>query len=146
MPDAVKDACEACFAANADDCSRFARAVAGRLGVTLHGIANNIVDTIRSSPQWTVLAGGVAACQEATAGKLVIGGLKGSEQTHPDAHGHMVVVVAGQPLAHGKYPFAYWGRLGGGGAKDKTVNWAWKVADRDNVTYAAHDIEPASGT
>ncbi|SRR5260221_10437419 len=144
MPDAVKDACEACFAANANDCSGFARAVASQVGVTLTGLANDIVDTLRGGGEWTQLDDGVAASQQATAGKLVIGGLKGSEQTHPDPHGHGVVVVAGEPLAHGKYPFAHWGRLGGGGMKDQTVNWAWRQEDRDNVTYAAHDIAAAT--
>jgi hypothetical protein len=143
MPDAVKDACEACFAANANDCSGFARAVASRLEVTLIGLANDIVDTIRNDPAWLPLADGVAAAEGAAAGKLILGGLRGDEQTHPDAHGHVVVVVAtpaGQQPAHGKYPFAYWGRLGGGGMRDQTVNWAWRAEDRDNVTYAAHDL------
>ena len=145
MPDPVKDACEACFDAHSGDCSGFARAVAQQLGVTLTGLANDIVDTIRGGAPWTVLADGIAASQQATAGKLIIGGLKGSEQANPDPHGHVVVVVAGQPLAHGLYPFAYWGKLGGVGDKDQTVNWAWNVNDRDKVTYAAHDIVPAPG-
>ena len=147
MPDPVKDACEACFAANANDCSGFARAVAGQLGVTLTGLANDIVDTLRGGEEWTQLDDGVAAAQQAAAGKLVIGGLRGDEPANPGPHGHVVVVVAtlaGQQLAYGKYPFAYWGRLGGGGAEDQTVNWAWKAADRDNVTYAAHDVTATS--
>jgi hypothetical protein len=139
MPDRVKDACEACFAANANDCSGFGRAAASQVGVALDGLANQIVDTIRNDPAWTELGDGVEAAQQAAAGKLVIGGLKGSEQANPDEHGHVVVVVSG-PLAHGKYPSAYWGRLGGGGAKDKTINWAWRAEDRDRVSYAAHDI------
>jgi hypothetical protein len=145
MPDPVKDACEACFAAHANDCSGFARAVANQLGMTLNGLANAMVDTLRNDPNWTPLPDGVAASQSAAAGKLVLGGLKGSEQTHPDAHGHVVIVVAGQPLAHGRYPFAYWGRLGGGGMRNQTVNWAWRTEDRDNVSYAAHDIPAAQG-
>jgi len=28
--------------------------------------------------------------------------------------------------------------------KDQTVNWAWRQEDRDNVTYAAHDIAAAT--
>ena len=143
MPDRVRDACETCFDAHANDCSGFARAVASRLAVTLTGLANGIVDTIRSDPAWSPVSNGVAAAQAAAAGKLVVGGLRGDEQTHPDEHSHVVVVVAtvaGQQLAHGKYPFAYWGRLGGGGMRDQTVNWAWRAEDRDNVTYAAHDI------
>lgn len=145
MSDQVKDACGACFGEHENDCSGFARAVAQQLGVTLNGLANDIVDTIRSSPEWTRLADGIAAEQSAAAGKLVIGGLRGDEQANPDPHGHVVVVVAGQPLAHDEYPFAYWGRLGGGGKKDTTVNFAWREADRDNVTYAAHDIAPSAG-
>jgi hypothetical protein len=144
MPDRVKDACKSCFPAHADDCSRFARAVAEQLSITLTGLANDIVDTIRTSPEWTPLADGIEAEQQAEAGKLVIGGLKGSEQVHPDSHGHVVVVVAGRPLAHDQYPFAYWGRLGGGGAQDKTINWAWNAQDRDNVSYAAHEIPSAA--
>jgi hypothetical protein len=140
MPDRVKEACEACFAVHANDCSGFARAVSAQLGVTLNGLANQLVDTIRDSADWTVLTDGVQAAQEAAAGKLVIGGLRGDEQANPDEHGHVVVVVAGEPLAHGEYPFAYWGRLGGGGKENETVNFAWRAADRDNVTYASHDI------
>jgi hypothetical protein len=143
MPDPVRDACEACFAANANNCSGFAKAVSDQVGVALTGLANDMVDTIRDNPAWSPLADGVAAAQAAAAGKLVVGGLRGDEQTHPDAHGHVVVVVAaapGQQLAHGKYPFAYWGRLGGGGMRDQTVNWAWRAEDRDNVSYAAHDM------
>jgi len=111
MADRVKDACEACFEAHANDCSGFARAVAGELEVQLHGLANEI------------------------------GGLKGSEQTHPDPHGHVVVVVAG-PLdpTHHAYPKAYWGKLGGRGAKNQWTNWAWNEGDRDRVSYAQHDI------
>src|SRR6516225_1976220 len=139
MADRVKDACEACFEAHANDCSGFARAVAGELEVQLHGLANEIVDTIRGGNGWTPLRNGAAAAESAATGKLVIAGLKGSEQTHPDPHGHVVVVVKG-PLADDRYPTAYWGRLGGVGEKDKTINWAWRPGDRDEVTYASHDL------
>ena len=149
MTDPVREACEAEFAAHSGDCSGFARAVAEQLGVALTGLANDIVDTIRAGPPWTALDDGVAAAQAAGAGRLVIGGLRGDEQASPDPHGHVVVVVAttpGQTLAHGKYPFAYWGKLGGMGAKDQTTNFAWNAADRDKVTYAAHDIPPSNAT
>ena len=142
MEDRVKEACEACFEAHASDCSGFARAVSDHLGVQLHGLANDIVDTIRGGNGWRPLRDGRAAAKSAAAGKLVIGGLKGSEQANPDQHGHVVVVVDG-PLARDTYPSAYWGRLGGGGAEDKTVNWAWRAQDRDRVSYAEHDIKPA---
>jgi len=98
-----------------------------------------IVDTIRNGNDWRPLPNGVAAAESATAGRLVVGGLKGSEQTRPDPHGHVVVVVR-RPLARDAYPSAYWARLGGGGAQDKTVNWAGRAEDRDRVSYAEHDI------
>jgi hypothetical protein len=141
MADRVKEACEACFEAHANDCSGFARAVGGQLGVPLHGLANDIVNTIRGGNGWTPLRNGAAAAESAAAGKLVIGGLKGSEQIHPDAHGHVVVVVTG-PLdpTHNAYPKAYWGRLGGGGAEDQWTNFAWRAGDRDRVSYAEHTI------
>jgi hypothetical protein len=139
MPDRVRDACEACFEANKSDCSGFARAVASQVGVTLRGLADDIVEAIRTDPAWTILPNGIVAAQTAQAGKLVLAGLKGSEQAQPDPHGH-VVVVLGEPLAHDAYPSAYWGKLGGVGEKDKTINWAWTTEDRDHVTYAGHDI------
>jgi hypothetical protein len=114
------------------------------VGVPLAGLANVIVDTLRAGGDWTALPDGPAAAASAAAGKLVIAGLKGSEQTNPDPHGHVVVVVAG-PLAQGKYPSAYWGRLGGGGQEDETINFAWRAGDRDRVTYAEHDIPPPPG-
>lgn len=141
MADQVTEACEACFDAHAGDCSGFVRAVSSQLGVQLHGLADEIVDTIRGGNGWRPLRDGIAAAQSATAGKLVIGGLKGSEQANPDPHGHVVVVVAG-PLdpTHKAYPKAYWGRLGGGGAENQWTNYAWRAEDRDRVSYAEHDI------
>jgi hypothetical protein len=55
------------------------------------------------------------------AGKLVLAGLRGDEQFEHSNSGHVVVVVDGL-LAHDRYPSAYWGRLGGGGARFETVN------------------------
>ncbi len=140
MTDHVRDACEACFDAHLDDCSGFVRAVAGALGIPLTGLADDIVATIRDGGEWVALADGISAAHAAGDGKFVVAGLKRSEQTKPDPHGHVVVVVAG-PLAHDKYPSAYWGQLHGTGAKDKTLNWAWTVQDRDRISYAAHRLE-----
>jgi len=140
MPDRVIDACEACYEANKGDCSAFARTVAKQLGVTVVGDADQIVDTLRTSAEWTPLPNGVAAAQAAKGGgSLVIAGLKGAEQAVPNAHGHVVVVVDGA-LAHDAYPTAYWGSLGGQPGKNQTLNWAWTVADRDQVSYAQHPI------
>jgi hypothetical protein len=139
MVDRVREACEACFDLHSDDCSGFVRAVSSQLGVQLYGLANQIVDTIRDGNDWRPLPDGIAAAQSAADGKLVVGGLKGLEQSNPEPHGHVVIVVAG-PLAHEAYPTAFWGKLGVVGAKDKTINWAWRVEDRDRVSYAEHDI------
>ena len=139
MPDRVQQACEDCFAAHQGDCSGFVKAVASKLDVTLTGLADDIVETIRAGGEWKPLANGVAAAARARDGKLVIAGLKGSEQAHPDAHGHVVVVVDG-PLARDAYPSAYWGKLGGTGSKNKTLNFVWNADDRDEISYAEHDI------
>jgi hypothetical protein len=139
MADPVRDACEACFDANKSDCSGFVRAVGTTLGVAIAGLADDIVNTLRAGGAWAPLKGGPAAAASAAAGNLVVGGLLGNEQAAPSEHGHVVVVVAG-PLNRGLYPSAYWGRLGGVGAKNETVNWAWNAADRDKVTYAAHTL------
>ena len=128
----IINVCEADFQQHIADCSGFAKAVAGDLGITLTGMANDIVDQIQAAP-WTLLADGIAAKAQADAGFFVIGGLKDTP------HGHVVVVVQG-PIdpAHQKYPTAYWGSIRGAqfAAKNKTVNWAWDAADRDRVIYA----------
>jgi hypothetical protein len=130
--------CEEVWDANKADCDAFAKAVAGAFGVTLNGQANDIVDQIQTAG-WTRLADGSAAKAAADSGMLVIGGLKGSAMTPAEAHGHVVVVVSG-PIASGKYPSAYWGKLNGVGRRNTTVNYAWKAADRDNVIYASRAV------
>jgi len=128
----IIDTCEAEFDAHSDDCSGFVKAVANDLGITLTGMADDIVDEIQTAP-WTTLADGIAAKAQADSGWFVVGGLKDTP------HGHVVVVVQG-PLAHGKYPTAYWGRLGGTGMKNTTINWAWNAQDRDKVIYACRAL------
>jgi hypothetical protein len=139
MADPVTAACVREFAAHSGDCSGFVRAVSADLGVTIDGMANDIVDTLRAGGAWVKLADGRAALASAQAGQLVVAGLRGDEQAAPKAHGHVVVVVDG-PLARDLYPSAYWGQLGGTGAQDKTINYAWTAHDRDRVTYAAHKL------
>jgi hypothetical protein len=126
----IINACIAQYQQHIGDCSGFAKAVAAALGVSLEGMANDIVDQIQAAP-WTALADGIAAKNQADAGSFVVGGLK------DNPHGHVVVVVQG-PLdtAHQKYPTAYWGSLAGKPGKDQTVNWAWNSTDRDHVVYA----------
>jgi len=134
----VRAACEAEWEAHKADCSGFVTAVGARLNAVIQGDANTIAQALGAGGVWQKLADGVAAAAAAQQGKFVVGGLAGAQQTPPDAHGHVVVVVDG-PLNRGKYPCAYWGRLGGVGAKDQTINWAWSVADRDKVIYAVYE-------
>ena len=133
----IIDACEAEWDAHKSDCSGFAKAVAARLGVTLTGMADDIVGEIAVAP-WSPIADGPTAAAQAAQGRLVLAALNGADQQVPDAHGHVVVVVQGA-LAHGLYPTAYWGQLGGVGKKDMTLNWAWREGDRDHVIYGAID-------
>lgn len=139
MTDAVRAACEANFEAHEQDCSGFARAVAQTVKVPLNGLADDIVNTLRAGGSWVRLADGKAALQSAKDGKLVIAGMKGAEQTHPDPHGHVVIVVDG-PLARNAYPTAYWGSLGDEPGRGVTLNFAWIKEDRDRIFYAAHSI------
>ncbi len=120
--------CESKWDAHKNDCSGFVKAVAAALGITLTGLANDIVDQIKKAP-WTLAKDGVEAKQKAEAGMFVVAGRKEA------GHGHVVVITPGG-LAHGKYPTGYWGRLGGTGKKNATLNWAWPKDELDSIVYA----------
>jgi hypothetical protein len=146
-PQQIIAVCEANWEAHKSDCSGFVKAVSSALGVTTFhpdDNADSIVDKLRAGNDWTALGvgKGPAAKAQADAGLLVVAGLKGAEQVQPDPHGHVVVVVTG-PLdpTHGQYPFAYWGRLGGVGAKNQSINFAWRAGDRDKVGYFAKTLD-----
>ena len=151
-PQRIIDVCEASWDANKSDCSGFVKAVTGALGVTTFtgdDGADSIVDKLNAAGDWTAVSpkDGSLAKAQADAGLLVIAGLKGADQVQPDSHGHVVIVVTGPlDLAHGKYPTAYWGRLGGVGAKAQTINFAWRAGDRDQVAYFVKSLDdPGSG-
>jgi len=133
---AVADACESVWPSYKGDCSGFVRAVCARLDVSIPlQDADGIIRYLSGIPAGVErLRSGAEAAQRAEAGALVIGGLRGVEHAPPRTRGHVVVVVDG-PVAHGSYPTAYWGMLGGTGERRKTVNYAWREADRDNVSY-----------
>jgi len=124
--------CEQYWDANRKNCSGYVKAIASDLGIILTGQANNIVEQIQKAP-WRVLKSGIEAKVQATNGMFVVAGLKA------DKHGHVVVVVPGA-LAHGKYPTAYWGSLGGVPKKNTTLNWSWNKTDRDKVIYACRSV------
>ena len=145
-PQHIIDVCKANWEAHKSDCSGFVKAVCTALGVGTFAAGDNadvIVDKLHAATDWTALTvgDGATAKAQADAGLLVIAGLKGADQARPDPHGHVVVVVTG-PLdsTHGKYPTAYWGKLGGVGAQAQTINWAWNAGDRDRVGYFAKSL------
>lgn len=120
-------ACELNWDSKKTDCSGFVKAVAADLAIKLSGQANDIVDQIRRNP-WLSVTNGIAAKQKAESGYFVIAGLKDTP------NGHVAVITPG-PLAHGKYPTGYWGKLHGVGKKNTTINYAWDADDRDKVIY-----------
>ena len=130
--------CESQFEANKSDCSGFAKAVAAAFSINFTGQADNIVSQIQGTG-WTLLANGMEAKQKADNGWFVVAGLKSTDNVPPQANGHVAIIVSG-PIAQQKYPSGYWGRLGGVGEKNKTINWAWNAASRDKVIYAAMQI------
>jgi hypothetical protein len=134
----VQSACENLFDANKDDCNKFVEAVAGSLGITLTGSADDIVSTIQNSP-WNYIGNDLAAAAQAAnyaaQNNLVIGGLTSTDLGDTSGHGHVVVVVPGA-LVNGAYPLAYWGSSKPGVArKNAGVNYAFSLPFRDQVKY-----------
>jgi hypothetical protein len=103
-----------------------------RLGFSLSGQANELVDFLQRSPDWRNL--GTApkgATTQANLGNFVIGGLKARP------HGHVVVVVKSDASP---YPVAYWGRFGAVGKKRTMLNFSWRRADLPNVLFFSRKI------
>jgi hypothetical protein len=127
--DQVVTACEAEWDKWKGDCSGFVKAVAKRLGMTLTGQANDLVDYLEQSPAWLNLGSNSGkAISRAADGYFVIGGLKA------EPLGHVVVVVKSKAQP---YPVAYWGRYGSVGKKRTTINWSWRHPDLPNVHFFA---------
>jgi len=148
----IINVCEEKWDEHKSDCSGFVKAVAAALGVSTFLPGDNadaIVEKLPGAATWCAIKSGdgLTAKEHADSGFLVIGGLKGSDQANPEEHGHVVVVVTG-PLdpGHNKYPTAYWGHLGGVGAKEHTINWAWRAEDRDKVSYFANSLAAPPAT
>jgi hypothetical protein len=150
-PQRIITICETNWEEHQNDCSGFVKAVALALGISTFSSNDNadvITDKLHQATDWTALApgDGIAAKAQADLGAFVVACLKGTDQVQPSPNGHVAVVVSGPlDLAHGKYPTAYWGSLGGVGAKAQTVNYAWRAVDRDRVGYFARSFD-AAGT
>lgn len=130
--DPVIRACEGEWDAHKNDCSGFVRAVAADLGVSLSGLANQIIASMSSSPAWSDLGTSASqATSHANNGYLVVAGL-----AVPGHHGHVAIVVR----ANSSVPVAYWGKLGGVGRKNTSIHWAWNSTDLPHVRYFARAI------
>jgi hypothetical protein len=136
--------CEQVWSDSQTDGNAFVKAVAGGFNVAFTGQADDIMEQIKG-PDWTSHDNdGIAASNAAKSGRLVIGGMTSADLGQ--SRGHVVVVVAPTgPLAHGKYPYAYWGSLnpkirpdGGAG---KTINYSFDSDHQDQVFYASREID-----
>jgi len=140
--DTVIQYCKEEWPAHETACNFFAIAVATRLGVTLRGRADDIVDLIRGAG-WTALADGVAARDAAMSGKFVIGGIKSTEFTTPRNEGHVAVVVSG-PMNAGQWaPAGYWGStdpdVAKSGGSGNPISLCFRKEDQAKITYAQAD-------
>src|SRR5215469_2024026 len=127
---------------NVSNCNEFVIAVAGKCGVPLRGTADQIMGQITGTNWKQFGHNGVAASTAAAEGALVVGGM--TSQALGDTHGHVVIVVKG-PLAHDKYPTAYWGSqnpaIRNDGGLGTTINFSFSVARRDQVVYAGFEAQ-----
>lgn len=141
-PQHIIDVCEANWDANKDDCNHFVKAVADALGVTLFSsgdTADAIVDKLGNAPGWSLIPSTTDLSTveaDAAAGQFIIAGLRSEAFNPPRNNGHVVVVVKGDDSAHPGFPLAYWGKLGGIGAKDSSIrNTFIPDVDLPNVRY-----------
>jgi hypothetical protein len=138
-PQHIIDVCEADWDANKTDCNHFVKAVADDLGVTLFDSgddADAILNKLSSATGWSVIPDRAKVEAQAGTGQFIIAGLRSSEFQPPRAHGHVVVVVAGDDSSHPGFPMAYWGTLGGVGKKNSSIRNAFIPGpDLDAVHY-----------
>src|ERR1700693_1200829 len=93
----ILDACERCWGdsfisgtTNSDNCSGFVKAVAKRLGVQLPDKnADGIIDYLDGSDDWGRDYSGTDASRFASAGQLIIAGLKSDEHMPSRNQGHV---------------------------------------------------------
>ena len=141
-PQHIIDVCEANWDANKDDCNHFVKAVADALGVTLFSAGDNadaIMDKLPNAAGWSAILAtppDPAVENAASGGQFIIAGLESRDFTPPRNNGHVVVVVKGDDSAHPGFPLAYWGKLGGIGARDSSIrNTFIPDVDLPNVKY-----------
>jgi hypothetical protein len=126
-----------------ENCNWFAIEVASRLGVTLTGSADDIVNQIGEA-DWTKVSNGPAARDAVTQGKFVVCGIKSTDFTHPRDHGHVAVVVPGALNPAGWAPAGYWGSdspdVASDGGAGKPISLCFRAEDKDKIYYASRDV------
>jgi hypothetical protein len=140
-PQHIIDICEANWDANKGDCNHFVKAVADALGVTLFSPGDNaeLSYKLGNASGWSLIPStpDLSTVEaDASTGQFIIAGLKSSDFNPPRNNGHVVVVVKGDDGAHPGFPLAYWGKLGGVGAKDSSIRNSFiPDVDLPNVKY-----------
>lgn len=123
---------------NKNNCSGFVKSVASKLGVPIPATANADGITEYISKNWTKIATGKEAADQAQLGVFVVVALKGANHSPARTSGHVAVVVRGT-LYKDKYPLVWGGSTGGAQSKgNKSVGEVWNRSDRDNVAYYAY--------
>lgn len=124
-------------------CNFYVIEVAHRLGFSLSGVADQLIDKIQASP-WQRLADGPAARAAAQQGKLVIAGVKSAVYDPPRTEGHVTIVTPGDMNPAGWAPAGYWGStdptirdLGGSGLP---ISRCFTAAVKDRIVYACRDL------
>jgi len=139
----VIDTCKAVWPSKKNACNFFAIEVANRLGITLTGVADDIVDQIKGAG-WSQLADGPGASDAAARGKFVIAGMKAADFTSPRTEGHVAIVVAGPMNPGGWAPAGYWGSTDSGvannGGAGNPISLCFRKEDAANIVYACRDI------
>ncbi len=126
-----------------DACNYFAIEVAHRLGLSLSGLADEIIASVRVDPAWTAITDGPSARQAAMLGKFVIAGVPSDAYSPPRSEGHVAIVTAGPMNGAGWAPAGYWGStdstIAGKGGSGMPISNCFTPDVKDFIVYRARD-------
>jgi hypothetical protein len=144
--DKVVKACKDKWPSAKGSCNGFVNAVTTEFGVSLPGTADQILDRVEAAGSgWKMLTDGVAAKAAAEQGKLVVAGLRSTDFSTPNQHGHVVIVVPGAMNPGGWAPAAYWGSIdptiASKGGSGSPLSLCFREADgkSDKFVYRSYD-------
>jgi hypothetical protein len=127
-----------------DESHRYVIEVAHRLGISLSGSADQILDTMEGKASWTALPGAEAARTAALQGQLVVAGVRSNVGTPPKMEGQLAVITGGPLNAGGWAPSGYWGSsdpaiapLGGSGVP---ISACFRADLKDQILYCCRKI------